>query len=298
MVPLVIFVDDEPNLLNGLKRSLRRGERPWEAEFAVGGEEALEIAKSRVPHAIVSDMRMPIMDGAQLLKRISKEYPRTIRIVLSGEAELDAIYRAVGVCHRFYLKPTDNAVLAEELSALLHPLTNGGEDLAMAAFDCLPSPENTIADLRATLGETPRDPKKIADLVSGNVALSAKLMQVANSQFFGRPKRISSVTDAVEYVGLDSLAELVRIDGFVRTAGSTEDDAKLAEIDQRLCRADDGTGGFANALSDISNIAAGTERFAASDGEFLARLWGLPVEDQLRSDCPATPDTDLVAEAV
>src|SRR5256885_17157619 len=85
-VPLkcILFVDDEPNLLEGLQRMLRPQRREWEMIFALGAEAAYRILEDKAVDVVVTDMRMPGTDGATLLQHIHDHFPGVLRIVLSG----------------------------------------------------------------------------------------------------------------------------------------------------------------------------------------------------------------------
>ncbi len=289
MKPLVIFVDDEPNLLSGLKRSLRRESTIWDAAFALGGQEALEIARDRTPQVIVSDMRMPIMDGAELLKIISTEFPETVRIILSGEAELDAIYNVAGMSHRFFLKPMDNAVLAGQLNTILAAVSANPELMRLAKFSCLPTPVETISALRQATGKDPFPVDDIRSLILGNIALSAKVLQIANSEYFGRPQPIHSVNRAIDYIGPDSLSALLAQSNLADHPDDDGIDIELRSLDARataLCgpdEVDDESARSANFLQfipELCTLAAAekneTANFTAQDAEFLMTIWGIP----------------------
>lgn len=101
----VLFVDDEENILKSLKRGLL--DEPYETLFAQGGKEALEILKQKEVHVLVTDMRMPEMDGLELLKIVKAEYPYIIRMVLSGHTDMDTTLAAIneGEIFRFIAKP-------------------------------------------------------------------------------------------------------------------------------------------------------------------------------------------------
>ena len=107
----ILFVDDEVSILDGLKRMLRPMRTEWEMSFAPGGEAALEMLASSACDVIVTDMRMPGMDGAALLEIVREKYPSVLRIILSGYTELQASIRAVPVAHQFLLKPCDPEML-------------------------------------------------------------------------------------------------------------------------------------------------------------------------------------------
>ncbi|MCG8651565.1 MAG: response regulator, partial [Pirellulales bacterium] len=97
----ILFVDDEANVLSGLRRMLRGQRSAWDMKFANSGNEALEQMQTQSFDVIVSDMRMPGIDGAELLTRVSELYPNTVRLVLSGQSEHEKIMRAVGPAHQF-----------------------------------------------------------------------------------------------------------------------------------------------------------------------------------------------------
>ena len=127
----ILFVDDETAILDGYKRLLR-GE--FQIETAVGGAAALEMLSKNTYAVIVADMRMPQMDGAQLLFKVSVDYPNTIRIMLTGNSDMQTAVRAVneGNVFRFLTKPCDRELISSTLKAALEQYRLGGlkqEDL-------------------------------------------------------------------------------------------------------------------------------------------------------------------------
>ena len=105
----ILFVDDEPCVLQGLERLLRSMRDEWTLDFAESGAAALNIleAESGAFDVVVSDMRMPGMDGAQLLEQVKHRYPQVVRIILSGHSERESILRSIGPTHQFMAKPCD-----------------------------------------------------------------------------------------------------------------------------------------------------------------------------------------------
>lgn len=89
----VLFVDDDPIVLRSIARGLL--DEPYNMCFARSGEEALEILKQQKIHVLVTDMRMPEMDGAELLKIVTKKYPNIVKMVLSGYKKTTALAMAV-----------------------------------------------------------------------------------------------------------------------------------------------------------------------------------------------------------
>ena len=120
----VLFVDDEQAILDGLRNSLRKERKRWDMTFALGGQQALEEMKKTPADVVITDMRMPGMDGAELLRHIQRDFPAAARIVLSGQAERESIMRALPVTHQFLHKPCDGETLRAviEQTHALHKL--------------------------------------------------------------------------------------------------------------------------------------------------------------------------------
>src|SRR5579864_3655314 len=97
----ILFVDDEPMVLHGLRRMLRPFRDKWEAVFLEGGPEALEMMKHEPFDVVVSDMMMPRMNGAEFLEEVRQRHPGTVRLILSGHADRDLVLKCVDCAHRF-----------------------------------------------------------------------------------------------------------------------------------------------------------------------------------------------------
>jgi response regulator RpfG family c-di-GMP phosphodiesterase len=115
MTARVLLVDDEVNVLEGFRRHLRK---QFDLETACGGEAALDAVRRDPPAVVVSDMRMPGMDGIAVLQQIAKIAPTTVRMMLTGNADLDTAVRAVneGCIFRFLSKPCRPEALAQSLA--------------------------------------------------------------------------------------------------------------------------------------------------------------------------------------
>lgn len=116
----ILFVDDEPMILEGLQNMLRRKRKKWKMVFVLGGEKAIEALEAEPFDVIVTDMRMPGMDGATLLKEVQRKYKKTVRIVLSGYSEMESALRAVPVAHQFLSKPCKAELLDSVIERACH----------------------------------------------------------------------------------------------------------------------------------------------------------------------------------
>jgi DNA-binding NtrC family response regulator len=101
----IVFVDDDVNLLEAMRLRMRPMRDTWSMEFVSRGEEALESLAKCSADVVASDMRMPRMDGWQLLTEVKELYPQTVRLVLSGHADPGAIMRLVGTAHQYIERP-------------------------------------------------------------------------------------------------------------------------------------------------------------------------------------------------
>src|ERR1041385_6203180 len=111
----LLFVDDEPKVLQALQRQLHGMRHEWKMDFLSDGNKALAFMEKSPVDVIVTDMMMPGMDGAQLLTEVNKRHPNTVRIVLSGHADRESVMRLVGPAHQYLSKPCD----AEELRSAI-----------------------------------------------------------------------------------------------------------------------------------------------------------------------------------
>lgn len=208
----VLFVDDDPSLLAGLRRSLYSMRNQWEMTFANNAYEALEVVKSNDFDVVVSDMRMPGIDGAELLTRIRESHPRMARLILSGQSEMAAVMRSVPVAHQFLNKPCDVSVLTAAVSRacqLMDRLSNRRLQEMTGRLDVLPSPSSLVQELNHLLLQPDCSIDAVARLVREDVALTAKLLQLVNSAFFGLAQRVTRVEDAVAYLGVSNIRSLV-----------------------------------------------------------------------------------------
>src|SRR5882724_1774440 len=107
----ILFVDDEPNILGGLRRMLRPLHQEWTMEFTEGGAQALAVLDREPYDVIVSDMRMPGMSGAELLEAVRGRFPNMVRIILSGQCDEESGLRALRVAHQMLYKPCNAEIL-------------------------------------------------------------------------------------------------------------------------------------------------------------------------------------------
>jgi HD-like signal output (HDOD) protein len=208
----VLFVDDETAVLEGLRDSLRPKRREWKMTFALGAEAAIEQLQQDCFDVVVSDMRMPVMDGAALLALVQREHPDTFRVILSGYAESESALRSASVAHVFLAKPCNVESLwssverGRAMQSLLHA---EGLRRDASGIGSLPSRPAAYTRLKEVLASPDSTQSDIARILEEDMAMSAKVLQLVNSAFFGLGRRVTSVRDAVAYLGLTTLEALV-----------------------------------------------------------------------------------------
>ncbi|MGA8109865.1 MAG: response regulator [Acidobacteriaceae bacterium] len=207
----LLFVDDDRMVLSGLRRALHEMRDEWETAFAVSGQEALEEMAKSPFDAVITDMRMPGMDGAELLEHIKDRHPEAIRIVLSGQSEKEAMLRSIAPAHQYLAKPCDIRELKLRLRQafasrdLVH---NQAIAAAIARLRSIPSLPAIYNELTAALRSEMTSLAVIEEIVARDVGMATKILQLANSAFIGVHGRVPSLRQAVSLIGVDAVRTL------------------------------------------------------------------------------------------
>ncbi len=208
----VLFVDDDPSLINGLKRMLRPLRKEWDMHFVLSGQEALELLSESHFDVIVSDMRMPGINGAELLARVRKLYPHMIRIILSGYSDQALLLKAVRPAHQFLSKPCDAETLKKtvfRVSKIQDILNSSEVKKIIAQVDSLPSLPHLYREITGKLEQEDTAIKDIGEIIQKDIGMSAQILKLVNSSFFGFYNNISSPVQAATLLGLDTIKTLV-----------------------------------------------------------------------------------------
>jgi HD-like signal output (HDOD) protein/CheY-like chemotaxis protein len=208
----ILFVDDEVRILEGLRRSMHCMRDEWHMRFAGSGAAALKALAAEPADVVVSDMRMPEMDGSELLSEVMRLYPSVVRIILSGEAEPASIVRATRSAHQYLSKPCEASAIKAAISrtiALRSILCSDALAAIVGSVDTLPSPPRAYQELLTCLRDSDADIRVVTDIIRRDVAMTAKIVKVANSGFFGLRAPVHTVERAVALVGVDAVTTLV-----------------------------------------------------------------------------------------
>ncbi len=184
----LLFVDDELNILQALKRMLHPYRQQWAMTFCASGEEALKKLQTETYDVIITDIRMPNVDGSRVLFESYVYHPEMMRCVLSGYAERGQTLKVTGTAHQFLSKPCtkdtiENMVLrAQQLKARL--------------------PQFEIE--RANPNHD-----HVSNLIASDIGMTAKVIQLVTSSFFGRSTPVFCPREAVTMLGIELIANLV-----------------------------------------------------------------------------------------
>ena len=208
----ILFVDDEPMVLKGLQRTLRKMRDEWEMTFASSSKQALDILGSETYDVIVSDLRMPEMDGAQLLAEVKNKHPEVVRIILSGQVEQETTFKSVQLAHQSLSKPCDADILKHKLNklfALRNLLADESIKRIVSQTETLPSLPAVYTEIISELQSPDPSVQKVGDIIVNDLAMAAKILQVVNSAFFGLVRKISNPKEAVMLLGTETIKALV-----------------------------------------------------------------------------------------
>lgn len=212
MLKRLLFVDDEPLVLDGLRRALRDMRFEWEMKFVDSGSSALQELDRERYDAIITDMRMPSMDGAQLLEAVQARHEDIVRVVLSGQSSKDSVLRSVAPTHQFLSKPCDTEELKLRLSlafSMRDSLANGALKTIVARLRSIPSLPVLYNEMTKALASPTTSLLHLEHIIGRDVGMAAKILQLANSAFIGARSEVSDLRQAVSLIGTDAIRTLV-----------------------------------------------------------------------------------------
>jgi putative nucleotidyltransferase with HDIG domain len=263
----ILFVDDDPNFIQGLKRRLRPAGEEWDMAFLTSSEEAVELLKRESWDVIVSDMRMPGRDGLELLTEAARLQPGAVRICLSGQTDRLTMLKLMSRAHQYISKPCTAEMIQEVLTRTLRLralLSQEAIGRIISPNKALPSLPKVFQDLLAELENEDSSPRRLANIIGQDPSMTAKILQMANSALFGPAARISSPVQAVLILGLETIkAAVLAVHVFRSFKGKAVDQAWLDHVWTHSLR----TAAFAKAIAE----AEGSGRTAVEDA-FTAGL--------------------------
>lgn len=205
----ILFVDDEVQILRSLNRLFMDTE--YEVFTAGSGEEALELLINEHVDLVITDMRMPIMDGCQLLQQIKELHPNALRIILSGYSDKNTILAALqkNIAKLYILKPWDNTkllLLIDQIFETESILRDGNLLGLINNADELPTLKSSYRQIMDLI-DNEGDLVKIANAIEKDPTVAAKILQIINSAFY--EVKTGSLKHAIAFLGLSHIRNIL-----------------------------------------------------------------------------------------
>lgn len=199
-------------VLKGIRRMLSPRRREWDVLFAEGGEKALEMLEHNEIDVIISDIRMPGMDGITLLRKVQDRYPSVIRVTLTGQPHEDYADGYVDCAHQSLVKPCDNGTLFKVIGEALRAADLRLEPRmkeVVSRISSLPTLPKVYQSILDELHSEPVDLQNVARLMRQDVGICAKVLTLANSQYFGFREKIAEPERAVVLLGTNVIKAMI-----------------------------------------------------------------------------------------
>lgn len=208
----MVLVDDDRAMGERLRRVLKPMESDWKMVSVESGQAALETLAAVRCDVVMTDMQMPGKTGIQLLEEVRTGYPHVVRVLLMDQSDQEAMLRSVGSAHQCLPKSSPLEVFQSTVTracAIQELLTNGTLLKLVGGMHTLPSLPTLYREVMQELQSPDASIDKIGQIISKDLGMLTKLLQVVNSPFYGLPRRISSATQAVALLGLEAIKSLV-----------------------------------------------------------------------------------------
>ena len=210
----ILFVDDDDLILRSIERVLKRHAQDsrWELHFVTDGDAALEQLTRQAFDVVLVDAHMPRMSGTTLLRRVRELYPGMVRILLSGNTSLDVLRTSLPLAHQFIAKPCDGQLLKTTLDnacGIRSVLSRPELRVLAGASNELPSAPRTYVEITNALSNPHASSRTVAEIVERDIAISARVVQLVSSGFYGLPRQVSSIGGAVAFLGVEVIKAIV-----------------------------------------------------------------------------------------
>jgi HD-like signal output (HDOD) protein len=207
----LLFVDDDAVAREQIRSEISHAHLHYDVVLVESGSEAIAALDGGEFDAVISDLRMPAMDGTELLTQVRERFPEVVRVCMSGAMDDSDFLRVIPVTHQFLSKPISGEALREIIDracSLNLILQNQSIRALIGKLTALPANARTFQELSGAMTDPNTHTADISRIVAKDTALSVKLLQIVNSSFFGRRSAITSINAAVTFVGMEMIKSL------------------------------------------------------------------------------------------
>ena len=212
----ILFVDDDHNVLNGLRRMLHGMRGEWKMEFVTKASDALAVMETTEYDVVISDLRMPDMDGVQFLQTVRDKHPEVIRFMLSGYMDKGLRTAAAQCVHQFVSKPCQAdqlKTLVTRALALYERLRGREITNILSRIESLPVMPDVYQQVIDMFHRPSCSLRQIGQAVAKDIGMSSKILQVVNRAFYGQETKIIDPVHAVSYLGQKAAEALIITSG-------------------------------------------------------------------------------------
>jgi HD-like signal output (HDOD) protein len=236
----ILFVDDDPSVLDGLKRMLFSMKGKWDIEFMDDPKAAKDSIEEGRYDLVVSDLQMAEVNGVELLEHVQKVSPKSIRFILTGVIDHPLHGKALRTAHQVIGKPCRPEAIKELIQRAFQckdTLSSSELVAVLPKLQSLPSLPESYQKVMDFLGSPAASPRGLGKLITGDIGMSAKIMQLANSAYYGRPGKIHNPVQSVIYLGMKTVEAMVLTDGiFSRLDDDVVENFSISELQAHCTR--------------------------------------------------------------
>jgi len=227
----ILLVDDDQNVLQSFKRAFRPMHSEWTVVLSDNGKSAFEVIQADDSFdLIISDLRMNGLNGIDLLKKVKKASPDTIRFFLTGSTESSRLIEAASVSHRLISKPCEGeklVALIRNSLLLREKLQNPGVRKNLGRLGVIPSLPKFYQEFFKEIQSPDASVAKLGTIIEKDIGMTARVLQLVNSAFFGFRKKVTNPVHAASLIGINGMRDIVLIAGFFNALGKNDFPKKL-----------------------------------------------------------------------
>lgn len=221
----ILLVGDHPEELRALCERLARTHAAWSVTVACGGDEALALLAARNFDVVVTELKMRGIDGAELLQQTHRRQPQTARLAVCDRASIDDMHRVMPVAHQVLgsvAEIPDLERCIERACGLLRRRAQPSVQRVLGMLAKLPVLPRIYWELAGELERPRADSASVAAIVEQDPAITTRVLQLANTAFFGVQRQVRSVRDAATVLGLEPLRSVVLMAGLSRLVHASD----------------------------------------------------------------------------
>ena len=208
----LLFIAEDNKIIRDANRILQPWLKKVSVTFVQNSNVALNVLKNDTFDIVITDIAMSGVSGTDILQYVRKRSPKTVRIVLSKHANVETILRTADLAHQFISKPFDENSLTSSISKALS-LSSLIKDKKLRnlvlSIKSLPSFPTLYLEIVEELQDSNPSADKVGEIISRDMSMSAKVLQLVNSAYFGLSRSVSSPAEAAVILGLETIRDLV-----------------------------------------------------------------------------------------